>query len=105
MSLSRSDFLALTPEEFNACLTQWQQWEEQRYHAGWEQARLGGYLALLPYAKKSIKEPQDLFRFAWEIPPSPDIPASKKENAEPDVNILTQEAFEAEFNRVANKYG
>ena len=97
IGLSRSDFFALTPEEFNACLAQWQRQEENLFHASWEQARLTGYLALLPYAKKGIKEPQDLFRFAWEIP--------LETNNKPTVSTLTAEEFATEFERVAQKYG
>lgn len=97
IGLSRADFLALTPEELDACIGQWLRREENRFRAGWEQARLAGYLALLPYAKKGIKEPQDLFRFAWEIP--------LETNNKPTVSTLTAEEFATEFERVTQKYG
>ena len=84
----------MTPEELDACIGQWRQWEENRIHTGWEQVRLAGYLTLLPYAKKKVREPRDLFRFAWEVPS--EIPTE---------NPLSKEAFQQEFKRVANRYG
>lgn len=94
IGLSRSDFFALTPEELDACIGQWLRREENRFRAGWEQARLAGYLALLPYSKRKVREPGDLFRFAWEATPEA-----------PDAIPLSEDEFQEKFEQVANRYG
>ncbi len=98
IGLSREDFLELTPEEFNAVVWQWQRMEESRNRTAWEQARLSGFLAVLPYSGKRVKMPHDLFAFVWETSRSN---KKRSESAKP----MNREELNAYFDKLERRYG
>lgn len=72
--------------------------EESRSRTAWEQARLSGFLAVLPYSAKRVKMPRDLFAFVWET----SRPNKKRtESAKP----MSREELNAYFDKLEKRYG
>lgn len=94
--LTRHDFMSMTPEEFNAVVWQWRRLEEARSRESWEQARLAGFLAVVPYCGKKVKLPRDLFPFVWEQRPTPAAIPEKP---------MDKETLAAYFTRLEKRYG
>lgn len=82
IGMSRSEFAALTPEEFNAIAEQWHANDTRHYRSGWEQARFVALCCLTPYSKRALK-PTDIIRFDWEtLPEKNNTPLPSKEDFE-----------------------
>ena len=63
--MSREDFAACTPDEFQVTYDAWYRNEEVRMQRSWEVGRFVAAITLQPYSKKPVR-PTDLIRFPWE---------------------------------------
>jgi hypothetical protein len=69
--MSLDDFCRLTPAELDAALSQDKQAEQERFQAGWEQARFMAFAAIAPHSKK-VRKPESLMKFPWEKAKKPE---------------------------------
>lgn len=77
---------------------QWQRLEDSRNRTAWEQARLSGFLAVLPYSGKKVKTPRDLLAFVWE---NGCLDKKKPEPAKP----MNRAELNAYFDKLEKRYG
>jgi len=87
MGMTRTDFMALTPDQFNAVYHQWEKHVTYCQQASWEQARFVALSVVSPYTKKGLK-PTDLIRFDWD----------------PDISTGALCATRSDFERIAEKF-
>lgn len=65
MGMNREDFCACTPSQFRETFIRWQEREQEKEKAGWEQTRVLAAMMLQPFSKKAVK-PTDVLRFPWD---------------------------------------
>lgn len=94
IGIGLNDFMALTPQEFEAAARQWRDWQDMTLHQAWEQSRLTGFLAVLPYTGKKVNNPKDFYPFPWE--------RKQKKSETHDVEQLS---FEEKFKQLEDRYG
>ncbi|MCM1117642.1 MAG: hypothetical protein NC342_08920 [Pseudoflavonifractor sp.] len=58
MGMSRADFLAMTPAEFEAAARAWNEAEEARDRAAWLRVRRLAAILIRPHIKRAIPEEQ-----------------------------------------------
>ena len=65
MGMNREDFCACPPSQFRETFIRWQEREQEKEKAGWEQTRVLAAMILQPFSKKAMK-PTDVLRFPWD---------------------------------------
>lgn len=66
IGMTVDDFCRCTPHEFNAVYEGWTESEKRRERAAWERTRMQCTTMLQPYSDHQL-DPQDVFRFTWEV--------------------------------------
>lgn len=75
--MSRRDFEASTPGEFEAICRAYHEAEESRMRESWERTRMLAAIVIQPHVKKRVT-PRELLPFPWDNR-RPDAPVISKE--------------------------
>ena len=65
MGMSRKDFCACTPHEFEEAARSFRQWHEAQRHDDWERMRLLACITVQPHVKGRVT-PQGLMPLPWD---------------------------------------
>ncbi len=65
MGMSRKDFCACTPHEFEEAARAFRQWHEAQRHDDWERMRLLACITVQPHVKGRVT-PQGLMPLPWD---------------------------------------
>ena len=99
MGMGLGDFCRLTPSEYLAAATAWQELREQADRAEWERTRLHACIVISPHVKgKTI--PQRLLPFPWEK----EKPQGKSLAAKGEKPLSKEEALKR-FEQLAGRRG